>query len=145
MIIWVVQGGHKSCQEHLPKHVFPPFSLHSFSKAWLCSAHAHQFAHHLRLSLFSKRHGNASLRCGCHNLTHCIIITSLHPQARFANLEGIWSLTIPRTALLSLFSWIFMQVSGEVTYNGQPLSSFLPQKTAAYVPQVPFPLLHTQV
>ncbi len=35
-----------------------------------------------------------------------------------------------------------MQVSGEVTYNGQPLSSFLPQRTAAYVPQVPFPVSH---
>ncbi|KAA6418150.1 MAG: ATP-binding cassette transporter [Trebouxia sp. A1-2] len=28
-----------------------------------------------------------------------------------------------------------IKVSGEVTYNGQPLSSFLPQRTAAYVPQ----------
>lgn len=37
-----------------------------------------------------------------------------------------------------------MQVSGEVTYNGQPLSSFLPQRTAAYVPQVPFPKLHAR-
>ena len=43
-------------------------------------------------------------------------------------------------ALLSLFRLIFTQVSGEVTYNGQPLSSFLPQRTAAYVPQVLFPL-----
>ena len=29
-----------------------------------------------------------------------------------------------------------LQVTGEVTYNEQPLSSFLPQRTAAYVPQV---------
>ena len=27
-------------------------------------------------------------------------------------------------------------MSGEVTYNGQPLDSFLPQRTAAYIPQV---------
>ena len=31
---------------------------------------------------------------------------------------------------------LLAQVSGEVTYNGQTLDSFLPQRTAAYVPQV---------
>ncbi|KAL3152681.1 hypothetical protein ABBQ38_012276 [Trebouxia sp. C0009 RCD-2024] len=44
-----------------------------------------------------------------------------------------------KSTLLQLLAGLLgghsVQVSGEVTYNGQPLSSFLPQRTAAYVPQ----------
>lgn len=36
---------------------------------------------------------------------------------------------------------LFVQVSGQVTYNGQLLDTFLPQRTAAYVPQVKILLL----
>ena len=47
--------------------------------------------------------------------------------------------------MLLIFSdFTLLQVSGEVTYNGQPLSSFLPQRTAAYVPQVLFLLSHAR-
>ena len=28
-----------------------------------------------------------------------------------------------------------LRVAGEVTYNGQPMKSFTPQRTAAYIPQ----------
>ena len=75
--------------------------------------HMHMhFPHHLRLSTLIKRHGIADVRC---------------ESERCAS-ESV--------------SINFTQVSGEVTYNGQPLSTFLPQRTAAYVPQVLFPLSH---
>lgn len=43
--------------------------------------------------------------------------------------------------ILTQYECLLAQVSGEVTYNGQPLDSFLPQRTAAYVPQVKILLL----
>ena len=34
-----------------------------------------------------------------------------------------------------MYASAISQVTGEVTYNGEPLSSFYPERTAAYVPQ----------
>ena len=37
-----------------------------------------------------------------------------------------------------------MQISGDITYNGEPFANFYPQRTAAYVDQVK-PWLLTQL
>lgn len=45
-----------------------------------------------------------------------------------------------KSSLLQLLSGLLdpsaVQITGEVTYNGERLNSFLPERTAAYVPQV---------
>ena len=45
-----------------------------------------------------------------------------------------------KSSLLQLLAGLLdpsgVQISGKVTYNGESLDSFLPERTVAYVPQV---------
>ena len=41
----------------------------------------------------------------------------------------------------SIHGFLHVQIEGDITYNGEPFSSFFPQRTAAYVDQVSLPVL----